>query len=382
MSARCRVAILGHSAQVSGAEIAILRLLPEITSVETRVILAEEGPLTSLLRQSDFDVQIIPLPGGLASFTRKANLVANLGYGFSFIRYCVDLAKILRDFDADIVHTNSMKAHLYGGVAGRLARRKVIWHVRDRLATDYLSPVTCFLMKSLSRLIPHHIIANSLATSATIPIKEVTVVHDNQPYLTSDSSLMVDVRDNVRRIGIVGRISPWKGQDIVLQATALSSVGRQAELWVVGDCLFGEESFRTHLEKLASELFPSGQVTFRGFRKDVLSELSQLDIVVHASRIAEPFGQVVIEAMAVGVPIIAANAGGPAEVIDHGVNGLLVEPGDPAALARAIDSLESFEVRRNLANAGRKRALDFTPRQTAESVLAIYRQVLGQRPNP
>ena len=78
------------------------------------------------------------------------------------------------------------------------------------------------------------------------------------------------------------------------------------------------------------------RVVFRGFREDVWAELSQIHLLVHCSLIPEPFGQVVVEGMAAGVPVIAADAGGPAEIITHNVDGILTAPGDVAALAAAM----------------------------------------------
>ena len=72
---------------------------------------------------------------------------------------------------------------------------------------------------------------------------------------------------------------------------------------------------------------------FRGFRPDMGSELERVDAMIHASVIPEPFGQVVIEGMAAGLAVVASDAGGPAEVITHEVDGLLYPPGDVAALA-------------------------------------------------
>jgi len=98
---------------------------------------------------------------------------------------------------------------------------------------------------------------------------------------------------------------------------------------------------------------------------------------VHASTIPEPFGQVVIEAMAAGVPIIAADAGGPAEVVTDGVDGLLVAMGDVDALAGALTRMAGDpELRDRLADAGRVTAAAFAPDVIAGSVEDVYRQVL------
>jgi glycosyltransferase involved in cell wall biosynthesis len=115
-----------------------------------------------------------------------------------------------------------------------------------------------------------------------------------------------------------------------------------------------------------------------GFREDVWSELATLDIVVHASIVPEPGGQVVLEAMAAGVPVVAADAGGPAEVIEDGVTGLLYPPGNVAALAEALQTLAADEaLRARLAEAGRQRVANFAPETVARQVMALYRGLLS-----
>ena len=115
---------------------------------------------------------------------------------------------------------------------------------------------------------------------------------------------------------------------------------------MVGDCLPGDSEYKEFLFELTRELNVDDVVHFTGFRKDVYDVFSSLDLVVHASTSPEPFGRVIIEAMALGRPVIATALGGPLEIIKHGHNGFLIEPGDPAALAETIIILVSDEKER------------------------------------
>ena len=120
------------------------------------------------------------------------------------------------------------------------------------------------------------------------------------------------------------------------------------------------------------------RVEFLGFRDDVWRELARLDVLVHASVIPEPFGQVVVEGMAAGLPVLAAAAGGPAEIIEDGVDGVHVPPGYPEALAAALRRLAADPARRRrLGDAARRSARRYAPERTAEQMRGAYRMALA-----
>ena len=147
------------------------------------------------------------------------------------------------------------------------------------------------------------------------------------------------------------------------------------EAVVIGVPMFGEDAYADGLRRLAADL--GGKVDFRGFRDDVRAELARLDVLVHASIIPEPFGQVVLEGMAAGLPVVAADAGGPAEIIDDGVDGLLYTPGDAAALAERLRLLAGDkELRSRLGRSGRERARDYSPDIVAGRLIDVYRNAI------
>jgi glycosyltransferase involved in cell wall biosynthesis len=149
---------------------------------------------------------------------------------------------------------------------------------------------------------------------------------------------------------------------------------------VVGGALFGEEEYEASLHRDAARLGIAERVEFRGHRLDVAPEWACLDVAVHASVTPEPFGQVVVEAMTAGLPVVAAAAGGPAEVVTDGVDGILVPPGDVDLLAAALRRLAAdADLRDRLGQAGRTRAAAFRPEAVAASVMELYRAVLAQR---
>jgi glycosyltransferase involved in cell wall biosynthesis len=184
--------------------------------------------------------------------------------------------------------------------------------------------------------------------------------------------------DRPLAVGIVGRLAPWKGQHVFLDAFARAFPDGDECALVIGDALFQEEDYAARLHHQADELGIASRVTFRGFRADVPAELADLDVLVHASVIPEPFGQVVVEGMAAGLPVIATDAGGPAEIITPGTDGVLVPLGDAPALAAALRRLAADRgLRARLGSAARARATDFSADAIAAQMAAMYHEITG-----
>jgi len=375
-----RVVFIDHVARLSGGEIALARAVTALGSrVDAHVILGEHGPLVDCLREAGATVEVLPMPV-VAREVRKDGVrpgTLDLRAVASSLQYVWTLRRRLRDLRPDVVHTNSLKAALYGGVAGRLAGIPVVWHIRDRIARDYLPMAAVRMVRLGSRIVPDVLIANSYTTLGTLAHRRGVVVSDpviSHPIRSHASRQLT--REGPFRVGIVGRLAPWKGQDVFLKAFARAFPDDESEAWIVGAAMFGEDSYSDRLQVEARRLRISDRVVFRGFRRDVWAELSQIHLLVHCSLTPEPFGQVVVEGMAAGVPVIAADAGGPAEIITHNVDGILTAPGDVAALAAAMRQIrDDAPLRRVLVAGGFARAEHYSPEKTAHSLLAVYEAV-------
>ena len=142
--------------------------------------------------------------------------------------------------------------------------------------------------------------------------------------------------------------------------------------------MFGEDEYEGELRRLVDELGIAARVEFRGFCEDVGEELAGADVLVHASIIPEPFGQVVVEGMAAGLPVVAAAAGGPAEVLVDGETGLLYPPGDVEALAARLRRLATDgALRRQLGSRARIAAANYSPDRVVAQILGVYGRVLA-----
>jgi glycosyltransferase involved in cell wall biosynthesis len=168
---------------------------------------------------------------------------------------------------------------------------------------------------------------------------------------------------------------------VFLDAFAEAFAGTSIRGRIVGSAMFGEDVYAASLHEQANRLDIASQIDFRGFKEDVWAELAELDVLVHCSVVPEPFGQVVLEAMAAGVAVVAAAEGGPAELITDGVHGLLTPPGDAHALAGALRRLVAdAELRTQLAAAGWERSRDFTPERAAAGLVEVYSEIAGRLP--
>lgn len=377
---RMRVVYLDHVAQLSGGEIALLRLLPHLDQVDPHVILAQDGPFADRLRSMGLSSEVLPMRE-TARDLRKDRVTARtvpFGVVAATMVYVVRLAIRLRRLRPDLVHTNSLKSGIYGAIAARLAGVPCVWHVRDRISEDYLPKSAVALVRFMTRRLCRVVIANSHATMETLhPDAAPIVVYSVLPEILVPPAVLPREGTRPLVVGVVGRLAPWKGQDLFLRAFAEAFPTGPVRGVLVGSAMFGEDDYEARLHAVAAELGLEDRVDFRGFRDDVWGELERIDILVHASLTAEPFGQVILEGMAAGVTVVAADAGGPAEIVRHGVNGLLFAPGDRTALADTLrDLARDPALRGRLATRARSTVTAYRPEAVVQRLQAVYRGVI------
>jgi glycosyltransferase involved in cell wall biosynthesis len=352
-------------------------------SVDAHVILGEPGPLVDRLIEHGSSVEVLPMREA-ARDLRKDSVrpgLRSLRAVPATAVYVLRLALRLRRLRPDVVHANSLKSGVYGGLAARLAGVPMVWHVRDMIDRDYLPRSAVALLRVGIPRLSKAVVTNSDSTLRALGPRRsglhYCVVHE-----------VVDVATRVRhsqsdpdalRIGIVGRLAPWKGQEVFLDAFALAFPEGRHRAVIVGAALFGEDSYARSLDARAAALGIGDRVEFRGFREDVMTELAEFDILVHASISPEPFGKVILEGLAAGLPVLAADGGGPSEIITDGVDGLLYPSGDTVALAALLGELATDVDRRSaLACAGRRRADDFDPATMATQITGVYQAVMRE----
>ena len=379
-----RVLVLDHTGELGGAELALVRLLEVLgPDVDVRVLLFSDGPLVSRLRAAGAVVEVLPLDPGTASTSRSALGRAGLAQLVSLARlvpFTWRLSRRVRALRPDVVHTTSLKADVLGVVPARVARAALVWHVHDRIADDYLPAPVARAFRWASTRFPAEVVVNSRATASTLPGPS-TVAY---PGFAADQ-VRTDGRPSAGRspvVGMVGRISPTKGQlELVRAARGVLDEHPDATFRVVGAPSFGAQEYAEQVHAEALRLGVAERVVWAGFVVDPSAELDGFDVCVHASPVPEPFGQVVVEAMVREVPVVATRAGGVVEILagtpgDPAPLGELVEPGDVESLARGISAVladpeAAVDRARRAADVAQDR---FAATRTAEVVSEVWRR--------
>ena len=384
---RRTILFFDHTAQWSGGEISLFNLVTHLDLTQYRpvVVLFADGTLREKLQQANIETRVIALDESVSQ-TRKDEMGARsllklkqIGAIWKFVR---QLRRIIKRERAQIVHCNSLKSDIIGGVAARLAGVPAIWHVRDRIETDYLPAPVVRAFRLLARIIPTRVIAVSGATLQTLhlPAKRGIAIHNGTVLENfNDLNARTPFTNKAPVFGIVGRLTPWKGQHIFLRAAArVKAQVPDAKFQIVGAALFGEADYERELRELCAQLELESSVEWLGFRRDIPQVMAQMDVLVHASTTGEPFGQVLIEGMAAARPVIATNGGGVPEIVLNGETGITVPMGKIEPLAAAMLKLAREPMRAQaMGESGRARArTEFSIEATARRVEAVWDAML------
>jgi len=379
-----RIAYVDHASDIGGAEKSMTDLIVRLdrSRYEPVLLCAADAKWLEAAHLEGVVIERVFGSGGVLDRKRDdlaPGLLTNARALWQAAPLVVRLWRRLGRLRPDLVHTNTLKTHLLAGAAARLARRRLIWHLRDILDEGNARGL---LLRAARRFRPK-VIAISEAVRRSLEGAEVDVVviyngTDLTAFRPSPKRealrAALGLQPDQVAITIVGRLTPWKGHRELLRAFA--QVAREeprARLLVVGEVAFWEDTYEAELRSLAEELGVASLVQWLGFRSDVPDILAATDIFALPS-IDEPFGRAVVEAMAVELPAIGTRSGGVPEIVVEGETGLLVPPGDHQALAGALVRLaRDADLRRSMGRAGRMRATDlFDVNRTAQRVQEVY----------
>ena len=370
---------MSASAERGGAETVALSIVENLDRSRflPLIVFLEDGPLVKQVLQTGTFATVM-------DSGRVRSVITGVGAVNSMVR-------LIRDHDIRLVHSHNAKAHIYGGLAAFATRIPSLYHLhgvpRPSLSRDGLVSALSVAIPARVTLACSHFVEKEFRYRWNSK-RQIVVVHNGvspkQSILPAGSSIRREfgIPDNAPLIVMATRLQRWKGVHVFLDAAARVAVAQpEASFIVVGGSLFGlEKDYEMELHQQVERLRLKNVVHFAGFRADVAQFYSDADVVVHCSTEPEPFGMVIIEAMAYGKPVVATNLGGPREIVESGVTGLLVPPRDPLVLAQAILSIVTDSTtRERMGRAGAARVQSFFgSERMVREIGAIYDQVLNR----
>ncbi len=383
-SEKIRVAFLVPFAGMSGA-----------AEFDVDLIAPPAQPLIQVARKLGWTTCVKIFPNFVSTSieiadTRILNPLAVAYDLFVVIRVALWLSQYVRQHQIQILYTGAITPHLVGILSGLMQPRlQLIVHLQTIISPRLAGGLgRAFFSRVVRRAA--RVVAVSKAVAETLPPSDrVVLVYngaDIAAYEAIETSTLrqeLNIPANQPLIGVIGRLTPWKGHRVFLDAAAkLVQKGLPGHFIVVGDDvdpISGRSQYRPLLEDYAKTLGIQDRVTFTGFRKDIPNVMRGLDILVIPSLRPDPSPLVTVEGLASGIPVVGSNSGGIAEVILDGKTGRLFPPGDSLALATILDDLISQPALRvEYGKAGLKRAkTDFAVERYTSALIDMFRQVSG-----
>ena len=334
-----RVMFVQPVAERGGSDQALLRMVRVLAAEdwECHVVLPGRGPLDDAFRDAGATLHVIAMRR-----ISTSNSVADWArYAAAWPWSVGRLVALGRRIDAQAVHSNSLHTW-YGWAAAAVLRVPHVWHAREIVVQ---SGAALRVEQFLARHFADEVIAMSGAIAAQFDPRNVVVVRDEpdpeefDPTRAGRFRARAGVPDDAVLVGAACRIDTWKGIDVLLDAVpALRTLRPDAHVVVAGGPVTGKEEYWGRLAAQAGAL---PDVHWMGAITDVPDFMADVDVFVQASTEPEPFGLVLVEALASGAPVVATAAGGPLEILEDAPpgTGRLVPMGDAAALADAVADL-------------------------------------------
>ena len=283
------------------------------------------------------------------------------------------------------VHAHTPRSAMIGSLVAKRLRVPLIYHVHSPVARDsakqFSNTINSWVERCSLRNVAHLItVSNSLRMQVIedgYDQRRVTVIHNGVPSVRTDRK-QIPVVGGRWVVGMVALIRPRKGLEVALRALqAVRAAGHDLVLRCIGP--FETEAYEQTIRDLINQLDVRDAVEFTGFTKDVTGELDKLDAMVLPSLYGEGMPMVVLEAMAVGLPVVATKVEGTPEAIEHGEQGLLAEANNPGSLAESLIELMTgkFDWQEMSHSAIRRHAECFSDLAMADKTADVYRRVLG-----
>ncbi|WP_321964606.1 glycosyltransferase family 4 protein [Paraburkholderia sp. J7] len=383
-----RVLAIDQSGVLGGAELSLLEVVKGLRS-RIDVLLFNDGPFREALDKAGARVEVLD-SGALSKVRRDGGAAPRLGVLAGIAALVRETRRRARE--ADVLYANTQRAMVIGVLAGKLARKPVVWHLRDIVSDEHFGRVQRAVIKGCAKLGLAHVIANSHASAKVFAqltrfdAKRIDVVHngvDESPFRAlarvpqAQLRAQIGLPEDAFLVGAFSRLARWKGQHVLLEALLDEP---RAHAVFVGAPLFGEDAYAAELRAFVDANGLQARVHFLGFRHDIAACMRAVDVIAHTSITAEPFGRVVVEGMLAQRPVVASRDGGVTEIVEHGKSGLLCTPADAKELAATIGRLhDDAGLREALAAQGLATARErFGKQQYVEAVERVLDGVVAR----
>lgn len=365
MNNKIKILFISHSSAMGGAERSLLLLLKNINTnyFVPIVVLPTSGPLKREIEYLNIKTYEDKSPWWMKGGERNAiRTISRFGYNIiQKVIGLVRLYKIIKRKKIDVIYTNTI-VNFSGAIISFITKKPHIWHIREIIPENpdlhFFLPHK-MLFKFISRT-SDIIISNSNATAnqfrsskSSEKLKVIYNAVDIGEFENPNSFPNISgVKTTDYMIAVIGLLQKRKAQDDAIKAVKIvKETIPNIKLLLVGE---GSKEFKNYLKRLAFQLDVSGNIIFTGYRDDVPTILHHCKLLLVPSW-NEPFGRVVIEAMAAGIPVIGSNTGGIKETIQDGVTGYLVSPQNPVKIAeRIIYLFHHPELAKKMGNEGKR----------------------------
>lgn len=340
-----KVLFISHSSGMVGAEKSLLLLLKHIDRkrFEPIVVIPNSGDLETEIKKLGITTYEVKSPWWVLGQNNALPRVLTLGRAMiSEILALSKLYKIIKHENIDVVYTNTI-VNISGAIISAITKRPHIWHIREIIPNnpDLKSVLPNKLLFNFISATSNRVICNSYATAKQFlnitPTDKIEVIY-NAVEITRNENVdyipdICGVKTTDWLVAVIGTLQERKAQDDAIKACKIAQKTiPNIKLLLIGD---GSDNYKNYLHKVVNELNMRDYVLFTGYRSDVPQILPNCKILLMPST-NEPFGRVIIEAMAAGIPVIGSDAGGIKEIIDDSITGYLVAPRDPQKIAERI----------------------------------------------
>lgn len=396
MKQRYRIAYLDQTGEMGGAEHLLLMLMSGIQdSVTPILVTAEDGPFVAETDKKGIATTVISLPPLYSTswiFARR-RILNPLAIAWNLISLGLAsrrLAQFLEQQSVDLVQTNSVFAHLYGGIAARKLRLPCLWYFQDLVDTTRMGGLVVMFWRIVARALRARVVCVSRAVCQALMLGDRGVVI----YTGKRRHVRVKSQPNVRSmlglpqdcllVGYVGRIGYVKGVDLLLEAAEeVAKKNARIHFVICGSSLFGEDGYMMELVRQVNNT-PNleGRWHWLGYVQNVEDLLSQLDMIVLPSR-REALPLILLEAGLASRPVVATKVGGVPEIVVHGRTGILVEREQPREIAAAILGLaDDTTLRKTLGEQAKSRVENqFDLERYLRMFLELYESVIDEPVN-